>query len=105
MTGLFILGAISDFCIAGNALFFGAGGARYEVQFGKLGQHLVGKFYAALGLVKGEVTSDGFFDKVPRADFIFAFLQHKTYKPDCTILLRSDGRLALAFGFLFGGVV
>lgn len=74
MTGLFHLGVISNFSIAGNALFFGSGGARYQVQFGKLGQHLVRKFYAALGLVKCQMTGNSIFDKVGGADFVLCVL-------------------------------
>jgi hypothetical protein len=81
------------------------GRARYQVHSGRLGQHLVGKFHAALGLVKGKVAGNGISDKVGGADLVLGVLQHKTYESNRTILHGIQGLLRGGFGFLLSRVV
>lgn len=105
MTGLFLLHTFWGSRFLPRTLFFGTGRTRYQLHFGKLSQHLVGKFYAALGLVKGKVAGNGISDEVGGADFVFGVLHYKTYESNRTVLHGIQRLLRGGFGFLFGRVV
>lgn len=86
-------------------LFFGTGRVHYQAHSGRLGQHLVGKFHAALGLVKGKVAGNGISDEIGGADLVLGVLQHKSDESNRTGLHGIQSLLRGGFGFLLSLVV